>query len=189
CPNRVAPYLHAPLQSGSDRLLKRMGRHWYTTQAYARAVGQLSGAAPVFGLGADLIAGFPGETEEDHRLTLELVERLPFTYLHVFPYSLRPGTSAERLAGRVAGDVVARRSVELREAGARKAAAHRQARSGGLADVVVVRGAAAREREGITEDYLSVSLGDRSLPRGHRFAARLSSASDQLVATPLAINS
>ena len=185
-PQRIAPYLHAPLQSGSDRLLKRMGRHWYTAEAYARAVERLVAAAPVFGLGADLIAGFPGETEEDHRLTLTLVERLPFTYLHVFPYSVRPGTSAERLPGRVGGDVVARRSVDLREAGARKAAAHRQARSGGLADVVVVRGAAAREREGITEDYLSVSLGDGSLPRGHRFGARLSSASGQLVATPLA---
>ena len=184
-PRQVAPYLHAPLQSGSNSVLKRMGRHWYTAQSYARAVERLTGAAPVFGLGADLIAGFPGETEDDHRLTLELVERLPFTYLHVFPFSLRPGTSAERLARPVPGDVAARRAVELREVGARKAAAYRQARSGGLADVVVVRGSASREREGITEDYLSVSLGE-ALPRGARLDAKLYQEAGRLTAAPLA---
>ena len=185
-PRRVAPYLHAPLQSGSDTLLKRMGRHWYTAETYARAVERLAAAAPVLGLGADIITGFPGESEDDHRRTLELVDRLPFTYLHVFPFSLRPGTSAGRLAGRVAGDVAGRRAVELREAGARKAAAYRRARSGGLADVVVVRGAMSREREGITEDYLSVSLQGAVLPRGARFDAKLAVDADRLTALPLA---
>jgi threonylcarbamoyladenosine tRNA methylthiotransferase MtaB len=185
-PRHVAPYLHAPLQSGSDSVLKRMGRHWYTAETYARAVERLAAAAPVFGLGADLIAGFPGETEGDHRHSLELVARLPFTYLHVFPFSVRPGTSAERLSVPVPGDVAARRAVELREAGARKAAAYRQARSGGLADVVVVRGPASQEREGITEDYLSVSLGEAAPPRGARLDARLFHEAGRLTATPLA---
>ena len=62
----IAPHLHAPLQSGSDRILKRMGRHWYTKSSYAHAVEKIVREHPVFGLGADVIAGFPGETDADH---------------------------------------------------------------------------------------------------------------------------
>src|SRR6185503_8364178 len=90
-PDRLAPHLHAPLQSGSDPVLKRMGRNWYKAATYAAAVERLASGVPVFALGADVIAGFPGESDDDHRATLEFVRALPFTYLHVFPYSVRPG--------------------------------------------------------------------------------------------------
>ena len=191
-PRRVAPYLHAPLQSGSDRVLKRMGRHWYTAERYAEAVRTVVAGRSVFGLGADVIAGFPGETEEDHRATLAVVEALPFTGLHVFPYSVRPGTAAARLGARVPGDVVARRAAELREAGGRRRAAYEAARAGGEADVVVVGEGA--KREGLTEDYISVELGapgeGPALPRGARFRARLVPAETgsrrTLAAVPLA---
>jgi threonylcarbamoyladenosine tRNA methylthiotransferase MtaB len=173
---RVCPYLHAPLQSGSDRVLKRMGRHWYSAERYAAAVERLAAGLPAFGLGADVIAGFPGETEEDHAATVALVERLPFTALHVFPYSVRPGTAAERLRGRVDPATVARRARELRAVGARKAAAYAARRAGGSADVVVV-GDGAR-REGLTEDYLAVAIRDPAPPRRARFAARLELAPD-----------
>jgi threonylcarbamoyladenosine tRNA methylthiotransferase MtaB len=158
-----------------------MGRQWYTAASYAAAVERVVAGRALFALGADVIAGFPGETEEDHRATLALVAALPFTSLHVFPYSVRPGTPAERLPGRVAGDVAARRAAELREAAARKAAAYRASRAGGRADVVVVGGGAGR-REGLTEDYLSVALADATLPRGERFAARLEAREGGLTA-------
>jgi threonylcarbamoyladenosine tRNA methylthiotransferase MtaB len=191
-PSRVTPYLHAPLQSGSDRVLKRMGRHWYTAERYAEAVRTVVAGRSVFGLGGDVIAGFPGETEEDHRATLAVVEALPFTGLHVFPYSVRPGTAAARLGARVLGDVVARRAAELREAGGRRRAAYEVARAGGEADVVVVGEGA--KREGLTEDYISVELGASgegpALPRGTRFRARLVPADTgsrrTLAAVPLA---
>lgn len=180
---RVAPHLHAPLQSGADRVLRRMGRHWYTAASYAEAVERLVDGRPVFGLGADVIAGFPGETEEEHQATLALVERLPFTYLHVFPYSPRPGTPAERLGPAVPPDTVRRRAAELRALADRKAAAYRAARAGGRADLVVVgRG---DRRSGLTEDYLSVMLADSALPRGTRLTARLAPDGDRLVAHPL----
>src|SRR5205814_1248244 len=83
----LAPYLHAPLQSGSNRILKRMGRHWYSAESYAARIARIAAARTVFGFGADVISGFPGETEDDHRATAALVERLPFTSLHVFRYS------------------------------------------------------------------------------------------------------
>jgi threonylcarbamoyladenosine tRNA methylthiotransferase MtaB len=183
-PARVAPHLHAPLQSGSDRLLKRMGRHWYTAAKYATVVERLVSARPVFGLGADIIVGFPGETDADHSATVELVERLPFTYLHVFPFSLRPGTAAERLGPPVHPPIAAERARQLREIALRKAAAYRASRAGGLADVVVVRGG-PDEREGVTEDYLTVLPGAPSLPRGTRYAARLMPVGERLSAVPL----
>jgi threonylcarbamoyladenosine tRNA methylthiotransferase MtaB len=184
-PLRVAPHLHAPLQSGSDRLLKRMGRHWYTAERYAAVAERLVARRPVFGLGADIIVGFPGETEADHAATVALVERLPFTYLHVFPFSLRPGTAAERLGKPVDPKTAADRSRQLRGIAARKAAAYRANRADGQADVVVVRGGPdLQEREGVTEDYLTVLPG-ASLARGTRYAARLIAAGDRLSAVPL----
>jgi len=181
-PSRLAPHLHAPLQSGSNAVLKRMGRHWYTAESYAQVVERIASARPVFGLGADIIAGFPGETALDHQRTVALVEQLPFTYLHVFPFSSRPGTAAERLGQSVPPAVARARARELRELGSRKAAAYRASRAGSTADVIVVRGGAAGEREGVTEDYLSVLPGAASLPRGTRYLARLRSDGSRLIA-------
>jgi threonylcarbamoyladenosine tRNA methylthiotransferase MtaB len=180
-PARLAPHLHAPLQSGSDRVLKRMGRHWYTSTAYAKAVERIVRDHPVFALGADVIAGFPGEDEADHESTLRFVQALPFTYLHVFPYSARPGTAATRLGGQLDGQVVRRRAGELRSAGDALAKRYRGRRSGGSADVIVVRG---DRREGLTEDYLQVDLEGQRLPRGTRVPARLVEGRDRLIAIP-----
>jgi threonylcarbamoyladenosine tRNA methylthiotransferase MtaB len=165
-PMHLAPFLHAPLQSGSDRVLRRMGRHWYTPAQYAEAIECIVRDRPVFGLAADVIAGFPGETEDDHAATMRLIDRLPFTALHVFPYSARPGTPAVRLDGAVPSATIARRARELRELAAAKGAAYRARRAGQPADVVVT-GSAAR-REGVTGDYLIYPV-DAALPRGSRF--------------------
>lgn len=181
-PMRLAPHLHAPLQSGSDAVLKRMGRHWYTAAGYARAVERIVERRTPFALGADVIAGFPGETDEDHRRTLAAVEALPFTYLHVFPYSVRPGTAAERLGSHVPNEVIDRRARELRALGERQATAHRAARAGGECDLVVM-GSGAR-REGLTEDYLTVDV-DASVPRGTRCSARLERDGARLLGVPL----
>lgn len=167
-PSRLAPHLHAPLQSGSDRVLRRMGRNWYDAASYERSVQQLTEGSAVFALSADVIAGFPGETEDDHSATLRFVERLPFTSLHVFPYSERPGTAAARLGSRVAGQVVRRRASELRALAREKAGAYAAGRAGGACDVVVTE-----RGKGLTEDYLSVAVPDRTIPRRSRFRGRL----------------
>ena len=131
----------------------------------------------VFGFGADVISGFPGESEEDHRATVELVERLPFTSLHVFRYSPRPGTSALRLSGDVGSVDAERRSGELREIAAGKAAVYRASRAGGAADVVAIS-----QREGLTEDYLSVSLSGTIVRRRERYSANLAILDGRLTA-------
>jgi threonylcarbamoyladenosine tRNA methylthiotransferase MtaB len=158
-----------------------MGRHWYTAARYARAIETLIAPHAVFGLGADVIAGFPGETDEDHRATGALVSSLPFTYLHVFPYSVRPGTAAERLPGRLPGYVIEARARELRALGEQHATRYAASRSGGMADVVVVRGDA---REGLTEDYLTVAIDGVAAGRGQRLTRRLDLVEGRLVARP-----
>lgn len=179
-PRRVAPYVHAPVQTGSDRLLRRMGRNWYTSATYSAALERLAERVPILGIGADVIAGFPGETETDHAATKALVARLPFTYLHVFPYSLRPGTAAERLPDRVSSHAVLERATELRAIGEAKASAHRALRVGGCADVIVIGEGGAKS--GMTEDFLTVALDDMSRGRNERFAARLVERGGALVA-------
>jgi threonylcarbamoyladenosine tRNA methylthiotransferase MtaB len=170
-PEHVAPHVHAPLQSGSDAILHRMGRNWYTAATYRCAVEGLASRMDVLGLGADVIAGFPGETQADHEATLGLIERLPFTYLHVFPYSPRPDTAAMRLGSPVSPVVVERRAAELRKLGAEKARLYAERRVDGAADVVVVgRG---RAREAITGDYLTVSVQDDGAEPGDRFVGTL----------------
>ena len=183
---RVCPYLHAPLQSGSDAVLKRMGRHWYSAREYAVAIEKLTAGRAVFGLGADIMAGFPGETDADHAASVALVRALPFTHLHVFPYSPRPGTAAERTGSPVAPPVARARAAELRAIGAAKSAVYAAGRVGTAADLVVIGVHATLEsepplRKALTEDYLEVRLAGE-FPRGSRLRAVLGS---DATATPI----
>ncbi len=186
-PRRLVPYLHAPLQSGSNSVLKRMGRHWYDAYSYAAAIERILDGHAWFGLGADVIAGFPGETKGDHGETVALVESLPFTSLHVFPYSARPGTAAPRLRANVHSAEVTRRARELRAIAAERADAYARRRAGSIADVVVIRSAAkesGKPGEGLTEDYLTVQIIDEAVARGSRFDATLMAGDAGLVAHP-----
>ena len=183
-PHRLAPHLHAPLQSGSDRVLRRMGRHWYTAGEYRRRVETLAARLPVFALGADVIVGFPGETHADHAATRALLEELPFTYVHVFPYSERPDAPARRLGAAVEPAVVRERSADLRALVEAKGRTHAAARVGGAADVVLLDRHAGRA-EGLTEDYLSVSMPVDASP-APRFRAWLGRDAGGLTAHPVA---
>jgi threonylcarbamoyladenosine tRNA methylthiotransferase MtaB len=150
---RLAPHLHMPLQSGADSVLRRM-RRWHTREQYRVSALEVVERVGPMGLGADIIAGFPGETRRDHESTLRLVEELPFTYLHVFPYSRREGTAAAALPHPVPQRVAGERSRELRLLAEAKGRAYRAARVGGRARVVVEgMGGTA-----LTEDYLRVAV-------------------------------
>ena len=91
--DRVARHFHLPLQSGSDSVLRRMNRP-YTAAEYLAVVDELARRFPDAAIGADVIAGFPGETEAEFEETLAFIEHAPLTYLHVFSYSDRPGTKS-----------------------------------------------------------------------------------------------
>ncbi len=117
--DRLARHFHMPLQSGSDRILAAMHR-WYRAEHYARRAELVREWLPDAAIGADVIAGFPGETEEDHRATLSLIGRLPLTHLHVFSFSPRPGTPAAEMQDNVPAAVIAMRAKELRDLGEEK---------------------------------------------------------------------
>jgi len=127
--DRIAQHFHMPLQSGSDNILSAMHR-WYRTEHYARRVKLIREFLPHAAIGADVIAGFPGETEADHEATLCFIDSLPFTYLHVFSYSSRPGTKAAALDSQLPGETVHRRATELRLLGESKTASVRGAQLG-----------------------------------------------------------
>lgn len=93
----LCPHLHLSLQSGSASVLQRMGREHYTPEYMAEQINKIKIFWKTFGLGADFLMGFPGETEQEVNETLALVDALPFTYAHVFPFSVRKGTKAEKL--------------------------------------------------------------------------------------------
>jgi threonylcarbamoyladenosine tRNA methylthiotransferase MtaB len=163
----TAPHFHVPLQSGSDRVLRAMRRP-YTVGMYRRLIERLAQAFPRLGLGADVLVGFPGETERDFAATVALVEELPFTYLHVFPYSARRGTEAAARAERVPPATVAVRAAALRALGAEKAAAFRRALAGRLEEVLVLetRAGATGGLVGLTGHYVEVTFdGPDSLKR------------------------
>lgn len=113
------PHLHLPLQSGDSVILKSMRRP-YTPARFAAAVERIASALANAGIGADVIAGFPGESDQAHRNTVELIEGLPLTYLHVFPFSARPGTAAATMPGQLAPARIKERARELRAIGAAK---------------------------------------------------------------------
>ena len=108
----ICPYLHLPAQSGSDRVLRRMGRG-YTRNEYLALVAQLRAARPELALSTDLIVGFPGETEEDFQQTLDLLAGVRFAGVFAFKYSPRPGTAAPRLDGAVDPEVASERLQRL----------------------------------------------------------------------------
>jgi len=153
----MAPHLHLPLQSGSDRVLRLMRRP-YTVAMYRALVDRLAATIPGLGLGADVIAGHPGETEDDFEATLRLVEALPFSSLHVFAYSDRKGTEAARRPDHVPAAEIRERSGRLRRLGHEKSLAFRRGLVGRRRDAVVL---GARDRRtgllaGLTDNYVEV---------------------------------
>ena len=161
---RIAPHFHIPLQSGSDPILRAMHR-WYRTAHYAERVNLIRRILPDAAIGADVIVGFPGETEEDFQATVDFIERLPFTYLHVFSFSERPGTAAEKLENRVSHQVIRERARKLRARSLAKSAAFRASQAGhSMRGLTLARtGAASNEAwtEALTGNYLKVRIEGR----------------------------
>jgi threonylcarbamoyladenosine tRNA methylthiotransferase MtaB len=111
---RVCRHLHVPLQSGSTAVLERMRRP-YTAEQYEALLNKLAARIPGIGIGADVMVGFPGETEEDFEKTRSLIERSPIMALHIFVYSPRSGTGAFTMSGRPTKEVSKARSATLKK--------------------------------------------------------------------------
>lgn len=116
---KICRHLHIPLQSGDNGMLAAMRRD-YDASFFKNLVGRIHETVPGIAMGIDVMAGFPGETEEAFMNTVHLLEAIPIAYLHVFPYSRRPGTPAAAMAGQIPEEVKKRRAERLRAIGATK---------------------------------------------------------------------
>jgi threonylcarbamoyladenosine tRNA methylthiotransferase MtaB len=159
---RMAQHFHMPLQSGCDRLLAAMHR-WYRAEHYARRVQLIRERLPDAAIGADVIAGFPGETDAEHAETAAFIERLPFSYLHVFSYSKRPGTRAAELSDQIATPVVKQRARELRTLGEAKARAFRRSQAGRELRLLTLRDDrnSAETTPALSSNYLRIDVPGR----------------------------
>lgn len=160
---KFAGHFHVPLQSGSDRLLHLMRRP-YTSGQYMKVVEAVRGRIPEAAIGADVIAGFPGETEEEHRATLQFIEQSPLTYLHVFSFSSRPGTTAAAMRGHLSPQIIKRRSAELRDLGKRKKFKFQQTMRGRALSVITLDRRGDGGTEAMSGNFLEVIV--RGTPLG-----------------------
>ncbi len=151
----LCPHFHIPLQAGDDAVLKRMNRH-YTTAFFYRLISRIHDRIPAAAIGLDVIAGFPDETEEEFETTYRLIESLPVSHLHVFPYSRRPGTPAAAMAQQVPGDVIKARAARLRALGEEKNRRFAERFVGRTLEVVVEGGGEGGLCRGLSRNYLPV---------------------------------
>ena len=150
---RIAKHVHAPLQSGSDKVLRRMHRK-YRPRHYADRILKARALMPDCAVGADVMTGFPGETEQEFEESRAFIESLPFTYLHVFTYSARPGTPAAEVVDQVPMGVRKHRTHVLRDLAQRKNLEFRRATIGRTLSVVTIQDG----RLALSDNYLKVAL-------------------------------
>lgn len=173
-------HLHVPLQSGNDNVLKRMNRT-YTAAFYARQVRRIRERLPDAAIGADVLVGFPGESENDFADTCALVNDLPLTYLHVFPFSPRPGTPAEGFAGRVQESAIRLRCRRLRRLGRQKKEQFLARWIGKEMEVLVESGRDrdTGRRRGVSSQYAVVLLDEGGDCRNRIVRARIEGIDDR----------
>ncbi len=154
---RIARHAHVPMQSGSDRILRLMHRR-YRPWHYEDRVRRIRTAMPLAAIGADVMVGFPGETAADFEQTRAMVERLPFTYLHVFTYSSRPGTPSAAMPSQVRGDVARERNRILRQLAAAKRLEFQRQFIGHRLPALTLTTQAAGRTECLTDNYQKLWL-------------------------------
>lgn len=160
---RMANHFHVPLQSGSDRILRQMNRRYWAAQ-YAERIWAIRDAMPNAGIGADVMTGFPGETACDHDESTRFIESLPFTYLHIFPYSARPSTPASARVDQVNGRIAQERSAALRALIARKRQAFLTAQVGRTLSAVTLSEGKDGACNALSSNFLTIALAGSYTP-------------------------
>jgi threonylcarbamoyladenosine tRNA methylthiotransferase MtaB len=154
---RIAKHAHVPLQSGSDPILRRMHRK-YRPWHYAEKIRKIREAIPDGAIGADVMVGFPGETDELFEESRSFIEQLPFTYLHVFTYSSRPGTPSAAMPDQVQVHTARERNRILRELATEKNRAFRESFIGQTLEVITLQAGGAGWTEALSDNFLKVRL-------------------------------
>jgi threonylcarbamoyladenosine tRNA methylthiotransferase MtaB len=164
---RITKHAHVPMQSGSDTVLRRMHRK-YRPWHYREKIETIRGSIPAAAIGADVMVGFPGETDTEFEETRRMIEDLPFTYLHVFTFSARPGTPAASMPNQVPIRVARERNRILRELAAEKKRAFMRSFIGQRVDAITLNMVADTSdgvwTEALTDNYLKLRLAGRHEP-------------------------
>ena len=184
---RLAPHLQVPLQSGSDTILRRMRRN-YRARDYIERLRTIRNRVPSVGLGADVIVGFPGETDEHFEDTVRTIEAASLNYLHVFSWSPRPGTPAADLADRPHGSTVRARARRLCELADRLGREFRTGLVGEVIDAVILGpGAPGQPLRALTGNFVEVELPPARIEPGCLVPVRILSVDgDSTRAEPVA---
>jgi threonylcarbamoyladenosine tRNA methylthiotransferase MtaB len=167
---RIAPHFHLPLQHGSDAMLSAMRRP-YTARYFQAVVENIRRRLPHAAIGTDVIVGFPGESDMDFAATIHLLDSLPLAYMHVFPYSDRPGTAAAVLTSKVNGNVIRERARVVRQIAAGKSDQFRRTQVGRAMKALTVDDGASV----VTGNYLKVRIEERQ-PRNSWVTVRIDGA-------------
>ncbi|MFZ0314084.1 MAG: tRNA (N(6)-L-threonylcarbamoyladenosine(37)-C(2))-methylthiotransferase MtaB [Candidatus Korobacteraceae bacterium] len=159
---RICKHAHVPMQSGSDRILRKMHRK-YRPWHYADRIERIRRAMPDAAIGADVMVGFPGESDDDFEQTRALIERLPFTYLHVFTYSSRPGTPSAEMPDQVPVQIARERNRVLRELASQKKRAFMESFIGREVEAITLTHFDGEYTEALTDNYLKLLVcGERN---------------------------
>ena len=181
---RIAKHAHLPMQSGSDTVLRRMHRK-YRPWHYREKIEKIRAAMPTAAIGADVMVGFPGETDAEFEETRSLIEQLPFTYLHVFTFSARPGTPAAIMPNQVPVHLAHERNRVLRELAAEKKHAFMRNFVGqNIAAItlnVILETAHGVRTEALTDNYLKLQVIGKHQPNRWMYAQISSIGNDHLV--------
>lgn len=185
----ICPHFHVPLQSGDEEVLKRMARP-YTPRQYSEIIRELHRLQPAAAIGADVMACFPGETEQEFANTCRLIESLPLAYLHVFPFSARPGTEAARWNVRTDSTVIKQRTHILRTIGLNKRQLFFQRSLGTCVKVLIETGLEGGWWQGTSENYIPVVFNSRTpLSPGALVTTRLKDMAGKTIAGELVSDS
>ncbi|HOP41084.1 MAG TPA: tRNA (N(6)-L-threonylcarbamoyladenosine(37)-C(2))-methylthiotransferase MtaB [Geobacteraceae bacterium] len=182
--NSICPHLHIPLQNGDDGVLAVMNRP-YATAMFRQLVEKLAAAVPGICIGTDIIAGFPGETEEAFERGYRFLESLPFAYFHVFPFSVRQGTPAATMTDQVPGQAIRRRAEALRNLSTRKKRAYFEAFLGREVQVLLQEKRKGKNCVGLSRNYMPVSIADCDAPVNTEVIVRVTGVEGDLVRAAL----
>ncbi len=173
---KVCRHLHLPLQAGSDAVLKGMNRHYRLPQ-FKKLINELREKVPGIALTTDLIVGFPGETEENFQETLDTLREIRFSAIHVFPYSRRIGTPAASYPNQISNEVKKDRVHRVQEVEKEIALEYRKQFMG---QVVHVLAEEIKDGyyEGLTDEYVRVSIRDSHIERGHLYPVKIDTITD-----------